>query len=534
MRTDIVKMYKDVHTWTGIISGLFLFIAFYAGAITMFEKQLDQWSSPPVEFSDPPSLEQTQKLVDMTLAARPEARGNYEIHLRPGPQMPARLSWSVPLDGERGRHAKHITYVSSLTEAGELRVSEYQKSGLANFIDILHEQVGLPFDHEIVMPVTGIVALLYAVALISGVIVLVPSLIKDLFALRVGKNMKRMWLDSHNILGLFSLPFHMVMAFTSVIFAFHDEIYDVQDQLLYGGTLENVWRGANVAPLHSPEDTTTLAPSELVKRIREQAPGFEPFHLHYLGAENGRGVVRAEGTDPRNIVPRANGGFAIVDPYSGNLVDTDLLPGHQEGWIVPVTSFFTLHFGSYGGTPVRWGYFILGMAGALLFYTGNLLWIESRRKKERRNSGPVTQCRNTRLMGSLTVGVCLGCVCGISLILAAAKWAPLLMSSPGEWYVWLYYAMFIVAIALSFVLGAAQASIVLLWAAAVLTALVPLSSLTGFLFGATWHYGGNGVVSVDIVACLGAGIFAFMALSVSRRRRTGPRDSIWAKPATSP
>lgn len=36
MRTDIVKTYKDVHSWVGIIAGLALFIAFYAGAITMF------------------------------------------------------------------------------------------------------------------------------------------------------------------------------------------------------------------------------------------------------------------------------------------------------------------------------------------------------------------------------------------------------------------------------------------------------------------------------------------------------------------
>ena len=37
IRTDIVKMYKDIHTWVGIVSGLCLFIAFYAGALTMFE-----------------------------------------------------------------------------------------------------------------------------------------------------------------------------------------------------------------------------------------------------------------------------------------------------------------------------------------------------------------------------------------------------------------------------------------------------------------------------------------------------------------
>ncbi len=36
MRADFVRNYKSVHTWTGILSGLALFIAFYAGALTVF------------------------------------------------------------------------------------------------------------------------------------------------------------------------------------------------------------------------------------------------------------------------------------------------------------------------------------------------------------------------------------------------------------------------------------------------------------------------------------------------------------------
>ncbi|MGE8473992.1 MAG: PepSY domain-containing protein, partial [Paraburkholderia hospita] len=43
MRTDLLRVYKTVHTWTGVICGLALFICFYAGAITMFKDQLIDW-----------------------------------------------------------------------------------------------------------------------------------------------------------------------------------------------------------------------------------------------------------------------------------------------------------------------------------------------------------------------------------------------------------------------------------------------------------------------------------------------------------
>lgn len=47
MRADYIRIYKSVHTWTGIISGIALFIAFYAGALTVFKEPIRRWSTPP-------------------------------------------------------------------------------------------------------------------------------------------------------------------------------------------------------------------------------------------------------------------------------------------------------------------------------------------------------------------------------------------------------------------------------------------------------------------------------------------------------
>ena len=62
IRSDIIKVYKDVHIWIGIVSGLMLFIAFYAGSVTMFEKPLERWATPPSTLSAAPSLQQADAL----------------------------------------------------------------------------------------------------------------------------------------------------------------------------------------------------------------------------------------------------------------------------------------------------------------------------------------------------------------------------------------------------------------------------------------------------------------------------------------
>ncbi len=525
MRTDVIKTYKDIHSWVGIIAGLALFIAFYAGAITMFEEPLNRWASAPTQIAAPPALERTPELIDKVLRAHPEARAAYTVNLETGPDMPARVSWTTG-----NRRAPGPTFLASLAPDGSLQVVKQAPSPVAQLVDVLHQQVGLPFEHEISMPIMGAISLLYAIAIISGVICLLPSLVKDLFALRFGKNLKRMWLDLHNVLGLFSLPFHIVMAVTAVIFAFHDQIYAAQGAVQQIGAPKAERRmppgGGPKEPPALEALTGTLPPAELQRRIAAQAPGFalRTISYEYTPAEGPHGHIA--GVDDRYGMRGPTYGMAEIDTRSGQITEADYMPGKQGGWFATISSFFALHFGNFGGAPVRWGYFFLGLAGAFLFYSGNLLWIESRRKKERK-AGAVEQTRATRILGALTVGVPLGCIAGISLTIAAAKWLSPALADLAAWHSRLYYAVFLGAVGWALWRGAARSGAELLWFSAVATLAVPVTSLSSGLLGAGWSHDGATRL-VDLVAILGAVSFAIMARATRRRASEGPRDSVWS------
>jgi len=510
VRTDIIKMYKDVHGWVGILSGLALFIAFYAGAITMFEEPLQRWASPPVRLAPAPSLDKAPELIAKVLAAHPEASKGYDVNLVVDANRPARVSWAVGGRGEE--HGPRKTFYASLDGRGDLQATERGPSPIAQFIDVLHQQVGLPLDHEIAMPIMGAIALLYCIAIVSGTVVLLPSLVSDLFALRVGKNVKRMWLDVHNVLGLFSLPFHLIMALTAVVFAFHDQFYDAQGLAFGGGAREE----RRAVP---PRSGRPLDPAALIARVREQAPGFSPISVSFTRSPGGALSARVAGTDPRYGLRGPTAGFAGVDPYTGIIKATDYMPGSQDRWSATITSFFALHFGNFGGAPIRWAYFLLGLAGAMLFYTGNLLWVESRRKKERK-AGLVEQTRATRILGALTVGVPLGCVAGISATLAAAKL--LGESATSGMHSAIYYAVFLAFIGWALIRGAARAGLDLLIAAAATTASIPIATV---IMAGKHPFT---VPMVDITAALIASGLLLTWRVMHNRARGGPRDSVWS------
>jgi uncharacterized iron-regulated membrane protein len=533
VRAEIVRVYKAVHTWAGILSGMALFIAFYAGALTVFKEPLARWVAPPAAQTALP-LSEAPALILQTLRAHPEAARDFSLQLRSIESEPYPLQWTVRpagADDHEAEHARH--YAATLEAPGQLRVDATHPSQLADFIDTLHRVVGLPVDNDPSRWFMGAVAVLYTVALVSGLIVLLPSLMKDLFALRVGKNLKRMWLDAHNVVGLFSLPFHLVMALTAVVFAFHDGIYALQDRVIHAGRMAAIQsQRGNTAAAAAPRDPAALlAPTALIARAQALAPGFEPTHLQYLQATGPRAVVRVWGHDAAALSPRAVGGFVAVDPYNGRIVNTDYLPGRQGAALTLIASFFALHMASFGGTAVQWMYFVLGLAGAWLFYSGNLLWIESRRRKIARDAVQAPpQSRAARWMASATVGVCLGSVCGLSLTIVTGKWLHGLVDDLNAWHHYAYYAMFFGALLWSLVRGAARAAVPLLWLAALLTLTLPLTSLIGALVPALgwWAHTSAASLGVDATALGGACAFALLARASARRLRQAEADSVWA------
>lgn len=533
IKSEYVRIYKSIHTWTGILSGLALFIAFYAGALTVFKEPLARWAAPPSEIKQMP-LANAQQLTVKTLAIHREAARDFTLYLGDAENIPARMGWqSGEPDSDEHDEAHLKQYAAMLDKQDAPVVLEVQPSRLADFIDVLHRVVGLPVDNDPNRLVMGIIAVLYSLALISGVIVLLPSLIKDFFALRVGKNLKRMWLDAHNIVGIVSLPFHIIMALTAVVFAFHDDIYRIQDALIHNGKWSTAFQRPKIAKANTPprDPATMLPPEALLSQIHKIAPDFQASMLQYQQITGPHPVVRIWGKDEGTISPRARGGFAAIDPYSGKITNKDFLPGQQDTPNLLISSFFALHMAAFGGAAVQWMYFLLGLAGAWLFYSGNLLWIESRRKKLPRQGGPLPQQRlDTRLMASATVGVCFGSISGISLAIAGSKWLYGLVGDLNAWHPVLYYGTFFACLAWAFVFGAGKTAVHLSGLASLTTLAIPLTSLIAWSIPSLgmWTHLSAASLGVDLTALVGGLLLAWISRIAWSRARQGSADSVWS------
>ncbi|MDO9413611.1 MAG: PepSY-associated TM helix domain-containing protein [Pseudolabrys sp.] len=530
IRAEIVKHYKTVHTWTGITCGFALFIAFYAGALTMFQGPIARWASPPAVGVAAVSLDNASRLLELVAAASPQARKDgIKLHLRGHENEPARVTWEEDEPHEAGQPHGHVHWWGTLNPDGTLLAKHEEPSELAEFINDIHMHVGIPRPWGAYF--MGVVSLLYGVALIAGVIILLPSLVKDLFALRVGKNLKRMWLDAHNVVGVAALPFHIAMALTATALSLSGPLWSAQEKVIFGGKqaiLDNLDNEPFRVPKPTGDPGAMMPPAQLLQRLKVQVPDLEPRFLVFKNFGDKAASVRVPGAQSGYVGDTHLGGV-MLSAVTGDVLKDASLPSRQDPDRRASETFYGLHTGQYGGGTITWAYFFLGFSGAWLFYSGNLLWIETRRKNARKG-GKVEQSRSTRLLGSATVGVCLGCVAGLSLTIVAAKWLHGHVADLNAWHAYIYYAVFLGSVAFAFALGAARAAVQLLWLCAVATMAIPLTTLLAWTLPVLdmWAHGSAATIGVDVVAFIGALCFAWMAIVTARRVKHGPADSIWS------
>jgi len=521
VRGDILRTYQSIHTWTGIVTGLVLFIGFYAGALSMFEKELSYWATPSKHYLQPIPVEKFDTLIAKATAHAEKAQQGFTVNFN---ESKSPLTWTEE-GGGRGLQLNHVVNHATLSDQGELVTQVNPTNELGDLIDMLHRTAGIvgKVDHEdLGVLILGVAAVLYFLALFSGVIFLLPTLAKSFFALRTKKGANRFWLDSHNLIGVISLPFHIIIALTVVVFAFHDALYGglglaYADKPLFE-------QGEKSTIEYNIEQLPSVA--QYVDKVDQLATGYRIESMEFVGLSSTSPSVAITVLNHQEMMRSSNGDFIYMNPYTFAVSFSSLAMNDNEVYTPIVASFFSLHFGGYAGDLGRWIYFIMGLLGAFLFYSGNLLWLEKRRQKQ------AIQTKPNRFMSSLTIGICLGSMLSVAVTLLLSKWLYLSGVHVNQYYLTCYYLTFFTAITFTFFRGAAKSAIDLLHLLSLACLFIPLTTLLTLAIPSIglWEFKGFGAIMVELVALVFSGLFYYAALKTKRRAFYGERNSIWALP----
>ncbi len=512
MRAQTLKVYRWLHTWTGIVAGLALFIAFVGGALTMFRDPISRWERPSARHVQV-SVGDVDRLAAAVLAAHPTAAARLGI-MWPTMAMPDPTAFWF--EGGRWHHAALDRRPSN--ESSSSGLVSLDAPRLAAFVNRLHYALALP---PFGMYLMGAVSVVFGFALVSGLFMHLPRLAKDLFALRPGKNRKRFWQDAHNALGFFALPFYAMVAITGAFMCLTTAIVFVFN-IAFGHELSAALPAMSAPVAHavtpSREESGNAAPlraGQLLEAARRRVPEFEPGWITLIDYGKAAGFVEMWGDVPKAlgtqgaIALRLNSGTVIGSQTAGSRDANHAIGSAISG----------LHFGTYGGQAVRWIYFTLGLGGAAMVLTGNLMWLEARRKRD-----AAMQPRAARNVARATVGVCVGTCAGIAVAFVGALCWPEVGAARS----------FGIALAACVGYCVLRTPIIaardLLTVAAIASASIAIAdaSLTGDGLVNSIARHDWALAGIDVAALAASSVFAYCARIAHRRATRGAATGVWA------
>ena len=359
MRTTFVQSMAWLHTWAGLIVSWVLFAIFLGGTLACFDKELDYWMRPALHQLAPRPISMDAAAATLrgmaphaeTLYLRPPSARDPSIHgfvFEPGkPYIDVALN---PRDGK----------LLPATVGG-------------NFFFVLHYNLQAG---TLGVYLVGLAGMLMLLALISGVIIH-RRVFKDFFVFRPQAGGQRAWLDGHNLTGVLGLPFHLMIAYTGVIIMMSSYM-SAGVQIGYHGDLASYYSALSGAPPtvaqhQPPAHLASLDPilRDAVQRLGGPVQSLEIERIH----------------DASTTVTALSAGNNQVAGGQRSLVYDGIYGRFKGEDSAPPTAYRTyqflsgLHRVQFGGTAIRWLYFLLGAAGCVMLATAVQVWIEKRSRQ---------------------------------------------------------------------------------------------------------------------------------------------------------
>lgn len=363
MRTATVRAWSLVHKWTSLVCTAFLLLLCVTGLPLVFHEEIDAMTGAHVAL--PPSSEPPQSLdrvLETHLASRPgevglfmsfdEGRPVVNVTSGPRPDSPETEMVFQPWDQRTLRP-----------------VQGGAAGGVMDVILRLHTDLFMGLPGLLFM---GFMGLLFAAAIVSGVVVYAPFMRKLPFGtVRASRSARTRWLDYHNLLGVVTLAWASVVGLTGVINTLSTPIIEY-------------WKADQLAEMTAPyRNMPAPPPTELasidaaVKTAMAAAPGMRPQFVAFPGgsfSSDHHYAVFMQGATPATrklLTP------ALVDARTGELTAMRPMPWYAQMLLLSQP----LHFGDYGGLPLKILWALLDVVTIVVLGSGLYLWLAKGRRR---------------------------------------------------------------------------------------------------------------------------------------------------------
>jgi uncharacterized iron-regulated membrane protein len=361
MTTASLRRWYALHKWTSLVCTVFILMLCVTGLPLVFYHEIDHALGNAVDPPERPGVTTRVSLDRLVAEARrlhPKDAVQYVVEDHDDPN-----AWSVAL-GKTANAQELTAYLTFDVRTGELLGKYPLDEGVMPFLYHLHTDLFLKLPGKLFL---GGMGLLLVLSLVSGVVVYAPFMRKLRFGtVRYERTSRTRWLDLHNLLGIATALWLLVVGATGVINTLADPIFDRWKTTALGD-MTAAYKGKALLAKHgSVEEAVAGARAATgLKQVRFMAfPGndFATPH-HFVAFMNGDSPVTR-----RLMTP------VLIDGKTSAVIDQRPLSGVTKALLLSQP----LHFGDYGGLPLKILWALFDVIAILVLGSGVYLWWKKR------------------------------------------------------------------------------------------------------------------------------------------------------------
>ncbi len=365
LNTRTLRVWTWLHKWSSLVCTVFMLLLCLTGLPLIFHHEIGHLLGTEIEAPVLPAAQDRLRApADDVMAA---ARARYPdriVQFMGKSDDDDRLWWTtLTPTPEPTADYKSVTVDGRTAQVvGEYQVGE----GFMDLMFRLHVDLfaGLPGKLFI-----GFMGLLLLVALVSGVVLYAPFMRKlDFGTVRRERSTRTRWLDLHNLIGIVTLVWCFVVGATGMINTWAD-------------LLIKHWQNEHVSELVRPYQGQPLVPEaeraplqRALEAAQAAAPGKQLFFVAFPGTSFSSPhhiTFFMRGDTPltsKLLIP------VLVDARTAQVTNAPEMPWYLDALLISQP----LHFGDYGGMPMKILWALLDIATIVVLGSGLYLWLKKR------------------------------------------------------------------------------------------------------------------------------------------------------------
>ncbi|MEC7421395.1 MAG: PepSY-associated TM helix domain-containing protein, partial [Pseudomonadota bacterium] len=329
---DTVRKGLDAHSAIGLVCCALLYLICATGtAVVLYEEwqRFEQPDAPEMTSIAPAAVQQG---IENVLAAESDLDTTTHLYVH----MPTEALPRTTITTD--------TQAFHVDADGAIVVPE--ENAWAEFLLALHYRLNLPAVYG--MTLVGAFGAMIVALSISG-IVAHPRIFRDAFRLRARRRDDVATVDWHNRLAVWSLPFALAIALTGAMIGLFYVSGGSMAASAYGGDSE-----AAIAPIFGAEAEADLTPAPVADAVpaltymAREYPDVTPYYVILHDPSTAGQHVQIVGEHERRLIFGEYYAFGPQGEFHGTAGMADGTVGQQLA-----ASTYNLHFGNYGGLPVK-------------------------------------------------------------------------------------------------------------------------------------------------------------------------------------